>query len=316
MQLRRAARTTLGWLLSASAIAAFIVAPQAMRTGQDTEPTFRSSVEIVPLAVTVQRTDGSYVSGLDVSKFRVLDEGTPRPIDVFYADAAPTDLAIVLDTSLSMTGRLEMSRRAAAVLTGALEPGDRATLMTFGMQTRVAVPLTSDLALVDAATAGLKASGATALYDALYVALREFRPSATEARRRAMVVISDGDDTDSLITFDRVVEAARVAGVVLYTIRTMPGNQERQLSSTAAYELRTLARESGGRAFTAATTKEIARASEAIASEFAHQYLLGFAPSPDRGAAGYRRVSVSVDVADPRVSVRSRVGYVAMTAGS
>jgi VWFA-related protein len=274
----------------------------------DSARPFRSEVSLVPVTVSVERDDGTYAAGIDVSRFHVLDEGAPRDIAVFDDGNVPIDLVLLLDTSSSMNARLSTMRSAATRIVQALRPNDRATLLSFGVRTTILQPFTSDVGVLTKALARLSCDGATSLYDALYVALHEFGSAATEIRRRAVLVLSDGDDTASLITFDVVLDEARRRAVATYTIRLMSPFEKLDPFKRSAMELREMARDTGGRAFTTQGTQEVAVAYESIAREIAHQYVLGFIPAPGE-KEGFHRVTVLVNA--PKVRVRARAGYLA-----
>jgi Ca-activated chloride channel family protein len=147
------------------------------------------------------------------------------------------------------------------------------------------------------------------LFDALYVALHEFGRAAsrTDLHRRALVVLSDGDDTSSLVSFDSVLDQARRSAVALYMIALQSPAEDRSVAS-GVYEMRRLAQETGGRAYVTSALEDLEGVYRTIAQELAHQYAVAYvasvAPTPNR----FRRVAVVVD--RPGVKVRTRSGYV------
>jgi VWFA-related protein len=297
------------WAVSMPIVALALVAAGRAQTVQP--PTFASGVELVPVTVSVEASNGSYLSDLEASQFHIFEDGRPQPIALFDGGATPIDLLILLDTSDSMGAWLSTTKTAADSLVKALRPSDRASLMTFGERTVIVEPFTSDRQRLGTAIARLSNRGSTSLYDALYVALREFRPDRhTEVRRRAIVVFSDGDDTTSFTSFETLLDVARRAGVATYTIRIVSPWHAVDPVTTSAFELRQLAHDTGARAFTMQGAGELPAAYQSIARELAHQYVLGFVPSPGEGPS-FRRVTVTVDA--PRVQVRARAGYVAST---
>jgi Ca-activated chloride channel family protein len=275
-------------------------------------PTFRTGVELVPVTVSVENADGSALLGLDISKFEVRDEGKPQHITAFYAGTAPIDLVIVLDTSASMTSRLETAKQVATDLLRALKPGDRAMVMAFGARATIVQPFSSDVEALVAAMAGLSPAGGTAMYDALYVALSEFGAQRhPQMRRRAIVVFSDGDDTGSLVSFDALLDAARRVGVATYTIRLVADSEPIDRFSDEALELRVLARETGADTFTVRRGDDLGGAYRSISRDLRYQYLLGFVPQAD-GQIGFRHVTI--EVLAPHARVRARAGFIARRA--
>jgi Ca-activated chloride channel family protein len=279
------------------------------------EPIFRSGVELVALTVTVEQPDGTYVTDLARERFRIFDEGVQRDVAFFGVSEVPIDLVLLIDTSASMTNRLATTARAATNFVNALRPGDRAAVMNFGTRTSLRVPFTLDRTELEQGISGLRAGDSTALYNAIYVALKEFGGSGRESgdiRRRAIVLLSDGEDTASLISFDSVIEQARRLGVAVYTIfmtsPEVPGSSDRRFSS-AGYEMRSLARETGARSFFPTSIDDLDGVYASIARELSQQYSLAFVPDASVHNGRFRRVSVTVD--HPNAKVRTRTGYIA-----
>jgi Ca-activated chloride channel family protein len=270
---------------------------------------FRSGVDLVALSVTVERAKGSYVADLRPSDFRVFEEGVQQEISFFGAGQVPVDLVLMLDTSASMSGRLPIAQRAASNFVDALAPQDRAVLMTFGTRAVIAAPVTTDRQRLRQAISAVRAGGTTALFDAVYVALQEVgrTDGSADLHRRAVVVLSDGDDTTSLVAFDSVLDQARRSGVAIYVIALQSPGEGRRVGS-GAYEMRRLAQETGGRAYFTSALEGLEDVYRTIAQELAHQYAIAYvarqAPQPDR----FRRVAVVVD--RPGVRVRTKSGYI------
>ena len=197
-------------------------------------PLFKSGIDMVPLTVTVTDASGKYVTGLTGDDFTVLENGVEQPLSFFACADVPLDVALVLDTSASMRADLPLVQSAAIGLVRKLRASDRAAVVEIKDFARMPQPFTGDLALVDRAIRGLSAAGDTALYDGLYIALKEFereRKAAVQVRRRALVVLSDGLDTRSHLAFDEVLDLARRAGVNIYVVElkgelaSVPRNQ-------------------------------------------------------------------------------------------
>jgi Ca-activated chloride channel homolog len=279
---------------------------------------FTSGVELVPLTVTVTDRAGRYVPDLTAADFAIFEEGRRQPISHFASGDAPIDLGVLLDTSGSMRNTLRLAQNAARGLVQQLRAGDRAAVSGIGSTVSLHQPMTSDLARVDEALRSTQAQGNTALYDALYIVLRQYqqeRQSVTEVRRQVVVLLSDGIDTASHVTFEDVLDLARRVEATIYVVSL--GDDPALLKNVlldrrtfeSAHALSTLARESGGRLFTPRTARELPAIYEAIAEELSHQYVIGYLPS--QGADGmFHRISVGV--LQPRVGVaRARAGYYA-----
>jgi Ca-activated chloride channel homolog len=282
---------------------------------------FRSSVNLVALGVTV--TDGRerHVAGLSKADFTVYEDGKLQELAFFSDVPAPLDLAILLDTSSSMQLTLKTVQDAAVRLAGALRPGDRASFTEVKRGLRTLQPLTGDFSGLDAAIRATKAGGETAIYDALYVALRELQRAVSPdaVRRQAIVVLSDGDDTASLVAFDDVLDAARRSGVAIYCVSLRPPSVTavaRSLYSSGSravdgdFALRAWAQHTGGRAFFQLDIKTLAGVCEAIARELVAQYSLGYVSTDSREDGRFRQVAVQIATASD-ARARTRPGYFA-----
>jgi Ca-activated chloride channel family protein len=273
---------------------------------------FRSGVEMVALTVTVEKSDGSYVANLDADDFRVFDDGVQQNIRLFRGGEVPIDLVLMIDTSVSMGSQLPTATGAAVQLIEVLRPTDRAAIMRFGSSVELVRTLTPDRPALESAIRSLPPRGETSLYNALYVALREFGPPpGTEFRRRAIVLLSDGDDTTSVVTFDSLRDVARRSGIAIYAIALGLAKGAYAADPKirqAVYELRTLASETGGRSFFPAGLSDLDGVYGSIERELRHQYALAYLPAESVRDGRYRRVAVVVD--HPGARARTRTGYI------
>jgi Ca-activated chloride channel homolog len=307
---------------------AMCVAPAAAQTRagySETPPqqgvTFRSGIEVVALSVTVLDLQQRLVSDLLRQDFAVFEDGVRQEITYFETRDVPLDLAILIDTSISMEPKLPFVRKAAMGFASMLRSTDRAAVLAFNDRVQTLTGFTSDPAAVTQAIGATKAAGGTALYNAVFVALRELRKGVRTddtVRRRAIVVLSDGEDTASLLSFDELVEEARRAGVTIYTIglRTdVPGagslsGRARVQFSNADYAMKALAQETGATAHFPRRPGDVAEAYDAIGKELAQQYAIGYVPRNPMHNGKFRRVQVHV-LDRPDMRPRTRPGYVA-----
>jgi Ca-activated chloride channel family protein len=285
----------------------------------DAQKPFKSGIEMVPLTVTVTDASGKYVTGLADSDFTVVEDGVQQPLSFFASDHVPLDVALVLDTSSSMRADLPLVQGAALGLVHALRDNDRGSVIEVKNTAGIAQPFTSDRAAIEQAIRRLAASGSTALFDGVYVVLKEFqreRQMNQEVRRQVLVLLSDGLDTQSRLGFDDVMEAARRAGVNIYVIALtgktalIPRAERDSEVLRAEYNMGAMARESGGRTFFPKTARELPGIYTAIAQELASQYELGYIPVRPGGDGAFRRVMVRLG---PGVNAlaRTRSGYYA-----
>lgn len=284
------------------------------------QPHFRSGVDLVSLTVSVTDRRQQFVQGLRAEDFVVLEDGVPQRLTFFGVQDVPLDLALLVDSSSSMRDELSIVREAAAGLLAMLRPGDRASLVEFRQQVRISEALTSDLGKVSDALRTLQPGGATSLYNALYIALKEFAVLSKEdegVRRQAIVVLSDGEDTTSMLSFDDVLDQAKRSGVVVYTVSLRKASDlppdvlnSKRSSMESDYAMRTLASDTGGRAFFPAAADELKGIYAGIGRELAAQYALGYVPLNRVRDGAWRRLVVRI--ADrPDVRPRTRSGYYA-----
>lgn len=282
-------------------------------------PTFKSSIDMVPLTVTVTDATGKYVTGLSDQDFTVLEDGVAQPLSFFARESVPVDVALVLDTSGSMGADLPLVQAAARGLVQQLRPSDRGAVVEVKDNAGMAQPFTSDRGLLEQAIRGLSASGNTSLYDGLYIVLREFereRRAAAQVRRQALVLLSDGLDTRSRLSADDVLELARRVGVNIYVIAlksglaTIPRQSLDGSILRADYAMGAVARESGGRTYQPKSARELPAIYTAIAQELASQYELGYTPVRPGGDGAFRRVLVRI-AAQANALARTRSGYYA-----
>ena len=277
---------------------------------------FTTGVELVPLTVTVTDRAGRTVPDLAAADFAIFEEGRQQAISHFASGEAPIDLGFLLDTSSSMRDNLGLAQKAARGLRQRLRDGDRAAVAGIGSSVSLHQPMTPDLARVDEALRSTHADGNTALYDALYIVLRQYqqeRQGSTEVRRQVIVLLSDGIDTASHVTFEDVLDLVRRVEATIYVVSLgdNPALLKNVLGDRRTFEsthaLNTLARESGGRLFTPRTARELPVIYDAIGQELRHQYadrvpaesgsrrdvpphLGGSAAAPPRSRANPRRL--------------------------
>jgi VWFA-related protein len=267
--------------------------------------------------VAVVNSYGRYVAHLQAEDFAVYEQGVRQTVSFFATSSTPLDLMLLVDTSGSMWKRLDLAQQAATSFVRTLRSGDRAAVILFSDRVRVAQALTEDMSAVEAAIRDASAYGGTALHEALYIALRELaRVQRVDGqyRRQALVVLTDGEDTTSRnVAFEDVLNEARRSALTVFTITPVlsaPVTPDVSVSRRADFGLRSLAEETGGRAFTPARSEDLSATYRQIAEELGEQYWIAYAPSvPAR--PGFRRVSVHVPT-QPGLQARTRSGYYAL----
>jgi Ca-activated chloride channel family protein len=213
---------------------------------------------------------------------------------------------------------LPVVKAAAKGLVATLKEGDRAAVLSANRSVQIPQTFTTDRHAIDAAIDGVSARGPTAVYDALYIALKELarhRRAGTEVRRQVLIMLSDGLDNASHVSADDVAEAARRVSASVYAIALIAPDQVHvalpggRALARAAFEMQALARDSGGRIFRPTSSLELPRIYGSIANELANQYDLAYEPGGVNDGR-FRRLAVRLSP-ETRASARTRSGYYA-----
>lgn len=301
---------TFSWLLGVAVTVAILVANGPSTHAQQR---FRSGVDVVALDVCVKDRGGRFIAGLTTRDFLVLDDNIPRDIQ-FFSPGSRVPLAVVLmvDRSSSMRGnKMDRAKPAASAFIGMLVPDDLIEIIAFGDRTERLLAFSADRAAAQNAIAALYAYGMTTLFESLSIALRDLdqlRRRETAEYRPAIVILSDGEDTKSVLAFDDVLEQARQSGVLIYTV-SLRADAKGQLLPTP-HELFQLANDTGGRAIAIADPEKLKPVYEEIGAELRHLYRLAFLPTGTANDGAWRRLSVRVPT-QMGASVRTRAGYYA-----
>ena len=265
-----------------------------------TETTERMDIQFVELYAAALDAEGHLIEGLGEEDFKVLEDGVEQQIVRFdRVQNLPFHAAILLDNSASMGGALDQARFAALrFFQQALQPRDRAAVVTFNRFPNLAVKFTNDPTLLGGALQGLTAEGQTALYDSLMFTLYYF--SGIKGQR-AILLLSDGKDEVSRFGFVETLEYARRAGVTIYSIGLAIDD------GAAKGKMIQLANETGGRSYFIADEDDIATVYDLVQQDLRSQYLLAYQSSNTAHTDDFRQVEVKVD--RPRTSVRTLAGY-------
>jgi Ca-activated chloride channel family protein len=292
-----------------------VLLPSVATASTNSQAVFKTGIELVALSVIVTDPQQHYIGDLSKTDFAVYEDGVQQDVSFFASSDLPLDLALVLDTSSSMSQKLPLVQQAAVNFIRTLRPDDRGAVLAFNNSAKVLSELGSDRERLESAIRQTTAQGSTALYNALYVALRQFEKRAreeTDLRRRAIVLLSDGEDTASLITFEEVLKLAKRAGISIYTIALSEEYSllahERTYFSQANFSMKTLAQETGALSYFPRKIEELAGVYDRIATELSHQYSLGFTSKNAKRDGAFRRLVVRVP-SRPELRSRARLGY-------
>jgi VWFA-related protein len=229
------------------------------------------------------------VAGLESSDFTVFEDGRPQQLAKFeQVENLPLAVGITIDTSGSMAMLLPEAQRAAVeFLDKVITPRDQAFAVGFAKEPVLLIPPTDDVGAVEEALSGLRSVGWTALHDAVVSSLYYFRGLRG---RKALILLSDGNDSASFYPFRDALEYARRSGVVIYTIGLDVGKLQTEVRS----KLKNLASETGGRSFFVDTASELTGVYSEIERELRSQYLLAYNSDAPPGGDEFRTVEVKV----------------------
>ena len=275
------------------------------------EPTFKGGkTAIVPVYVTVTDAEQRLVPGLEIGDFAILDNGKPAQILVFDNEPQPITVAVMLDTSGSMTGNLDIIKAAAEQFLMRLLPKDRATVGAFNDKIEFAIEITSDRDRLVASLADLDFGNPTRLYDAIDASLEKLR---NVDGRRVVLVFTDGEDTASGVGFGYVMDRARDDEVMVYAVglQSKIFNGRSTVTTRPDRGLKKMADETGGGYFELKETDDLGPTFTRIAQELHSQYALGFAPANDG-----KEHKITVKVNRPGLLTRARRTYRAVEEGT
>ena len=309
---------SIGRTPSALAVALLAV-PVAAATLAAQGPSFRAGVELVSLNVTV--TEGSsarFVTDLTQDDFDVFEDGVKQEVTFFTRSNLPVALSLLLDTSASMDTKLSTAQEAAIGFARRLRAQDLAEVVDFDSRVNVLQLFTNEPAALEQAIKRTSAGGSTSLYNAVYIALKDLKKvvakNTDEIRRQAIILLSDGEDTSSLLPFEEVIDLAKRSETAIYAIglghSEAPSGGARGFKE-AEFVLRQFAQETGGRTFFPDNIADLAGVYAQISDELSSQYTVGYTSRNQKRDGAWRRVVVRVK--RPSLVARTKQGYFAPT---
>jgi Ca-activated chloride channel family protein len=278
----------------------------ARQTVDARSKSFRAASELVTTAVTVRDAEGRLVKTLEQKDFIIEEDGVPQPITQFTKDRVPVSLSLALDISDSMRGQRMSDARGALAhfLDKLLALEDEASLIGFNHEARLFGAWTLDKAGMRVRLDEIKPSGGTAMYDAVDVSLPLFE--SRQHPRAAIVLVSDGADTASDTTPTQLKQKLNRSDVFLYAVG-IDSLDARNSTRINPYTLQELTSQGGGYTEIIRSTAELGPATERIAEELNHQYMVGYTPIK-RADGKYH--TVRVKTTNDTYRVRARRGVV------
>ena len=287
--------------------------PAAVAFGQaPAETVFTADVSLVNLLVTVKDERGAPVADLTREDFRVTDGGKPQEIAVFEKRTnRPLSVALMVDASLSTAVELKFEREAASrflanLLGAGSHPDDRAAVYKFSDYVEMLAPYTRRQGLLTKALNEVRPETGTSVYDGILLIAEELE---RRDGRRVIVIVTDGGDTTSRVSFADGLKAAHDADAAIYPVIVVPIRSDAGRNTGGENALKTFARNTGGQAFIQHGAANLGEAFDEILRSLRTQYLIGYYPSTHEKAPrdGFRRIRV--DAAPAGAAVLSRSGY-------
>jgi VWFA-related protein len=286
--------------------------PSPADTADDPAMTFTKQVDVVNVIFTVTDKRGKFVKDLSQKDFAIHDNNLPpRQVVAFSHETnLPLRVGLLIDASNSIRSRFKFEQESASeFLSQIIRPkSDLAFVIGFDTVAEVTADFTDDGEKLDRGIRALRPGGGTAMYDAIYFACRDKLKSAPQSGpvRRALVVISDGDDNQSRVTREEAIEMAQRAEVIIYTISTNT-NGYREVGDRS---LERIAEQTGGRAFFPFKVDDVANAFLEIQDELRSQYAIAYKPSELAQNGQYHTIDIAAN-GRKNLKVRARKGYYA-----
>ncbi len=285
---------------------------QNQQESNDPATTLKVDVKLVNVFATVTDQNGAPVASLKRNDFKLYEDGELQKIAVFDRESElPLSIVMGIDASLStrkdLKLELESARRFAKAI---LRPIDALSVYSFSEVVDEVVPFTSDLREIDNGVAKIRSSSATAMYDALYLGSEAL---TRRKGRKVMVIITDGGDTISKVSYQEAVRAAQIAETIVYAIIEVPIEASAGRDTGGEHALIQLSRDTGGKYYYAKSLDQLDGAFAQISQELRTQYLLAYYPSKRLGSE-FRHIEIKIDPHSPEASqgdlnVRHRSGY-------
>jgi len=287
--------------------------PSGQAFPSDTVILVHSDLVLIPVTVTDRH--GNAISGLGKEHFSLFEDTAQQNIVHFAAEDAPATIGIVFDTSGSMRSKMSKATEAVNTLLNTANPNDEFFFVTFSTEARLAVPLTQRVQDIRNKLNNLRTTGTTAILDAVHLAIAEMEHAHNS--RKALVIVTDGEDNASSWTVNELKRSIREHEIVVYAIGLLgePGERSecRPGISCGGALLRDITRQTGGRIFEPNRIQQLPDIASQISGYLRHQYVLGYVPSRAQKDGSYRKVELKVERPKgyPKLNAVWRQGYYA-----
>jgi len=304
----------MAWVILLSVSTTCIFAQDAGH--QDKNYAVSVDVQLVQLPVSVLDKDGHPVNGLRKEDFQIFEDGAQQEITSFTHEDVPTSVGLVIDNSGSMHNKRERVNSAALNFVRESNPDDETFIVNFDDEAYLEHDFTNNIDDLIGVLSSLDTRGETALYDAVYLSAAHLDDGKKD--RKALLVITDGEDNASKYSREKVLSKLRQSKVTVYAIGLLEENDARtsfgKSSSKKAKEaLEQFAQATGGRAYFPKSIDEIGPLCRRVAHDLRNQYTIGYTPSNKKLDGTWRSITVRVNPSGlvPKVTVSAKEGYYA-----
>jgi Ca-activated chloride channel family protein len=294
-------------LLSSLVLLGFVSA-QAPPPPGDEPVTIRVDTRLVVLPVSVSDKSGKLLTNLSQESFKIFENGAEQPIKLFRREDVPVSLGIIVDNSGSMHDKRSKVETAALDLVKASNPHDEVFIVNFNDEAYLDVEFTNDAKKLEDGLARIDARGGTAMRDAISMSI-DYVKHKGKKDKKVLLVVTDGNDTASSGSLEKLIDKARQSEVLVYAIGLLTEEEKRD-AKKAKRELDAITRESGGLSFYPRDLTEVDRITLQVAHEIRNQYTIAYSPTIQALDGSFRQIRVTVNAAG-HPSVRTRTGYYA-----
>jgi Ca-activated chloride channel homolog len=304
----RMSNRALLWLIIFVSLIIGIELPGQSHKSPTPPPLFRIGVETVFVKVSVTDPLSRYVTGLEKEHFKVYEDNVEQEITHFSQQSAPISAGLIFDISRSMkeNNNIKKAKNAIARFLKTENPNDEYFLVTFNDNVKLVQSFTGQASTLQSESAFQKPGGSTAIYDAVYLALDQIKKAKNE--KKALILITDGEDNSSRYTAAEVREFAKESDVQIYGI-----GEEGTLGNSGRSEIERIVGMTGGRVYFPNSFSELDYYMDLIHAELRNQYLLGYMPINKAHDGKWRHIRIKLDAPQglPKLMIHAKEGYYA-----
>jgi VWFA-related protein len=306
----RLASRTLVALLSATL---WLSAQTTPATPDDGPATFTADTRLVLLPISVADKNGKLITNLPREAFKVYENGVEQVIKLFKREDVPISLGIIIDNSGSMRDKRSKVETASLDLVKASNPRDEVFVVNFNDEAYLDVPFTNDIKKLEEGVARIDSRGGTAMRDAISMSI-DYLKEKGKKDKKVLLVVTDGNDTASSGTLEKLIDKARDSGILIYAIGLL-NEEERREAHKAKHALDSVTKESGGLSFYPKDATEVDKIALQVAQDIRNQYTIAYSPSIQALDGSFRQIKVTVN-GPGHPMVRTRTGYYATPGAS